>query len=927
MFRTLSATLLLALIASVEGTAADVVLENARFKAVLSEKAVWQSFVDKATGKEYCTVKAKLPLSTALVEGKTRRANRLSFEGDRLVVGFADCDTQLTYAVISAPDWIGLKLLKVEGVRPSHLTPAQLAVDITEHAGSRLGAAWNDEYTICLRGVNLQAGGTCSPRKGHALIRTFTQDEPGPKLEGTTVAFLAAPTAEVKPLLQKMAVAFDSPRNANAAGVQSRDLPIARQSYMFLSFSEKDVDKVIECCELTGFKQVMMGFSSWCTSAGHYPFNTSRYPDGIKSLRRTIDKLHEHGILVGMHTFVSKVAKRDTYVTPIPDRRFWVDMTATLAGDLDAKATEIRASTDLSQWPGSPACKKKVWEGHVSKHQEVIIDDEIIRFETIGPEGKWDTFLGCKRGSWGTKAAAHKAQTECRHYGVDGCINGYIIDQDTDLMEEVAGRLAKVFNEAGFDMVYFDGSEDVPRTRYNYYSANAHATAMRKFTKRPLLHKGGGFDHGVWNSFTCSGTIDQYPGTQLAYLHAGGTIKDFPTCKDHIDRSVRSANRLIDEMTPGELGWFGLYTKRKHSSGLEFDGLQLDEIEYLMCKSLAYNAPISLQTSHAVLTGHPLSPGILAIVRTYETLRLGGKVPRETCLMLRERQKDFIMLDNGEGQLPDFVPVEGLPKVGGTHDVRAFVGPHKGGAVATVWHYQGNEGTLTLDTKDVKALDFPDTPVKLETAGGKTVVPISNRRTTLFFPTLDIEAAKKLLSGAVFEPRKLVTMWIQAEDCVACVGKMAKGADCQVKDEEALGDFITCTDSPAVAAKQPWYCEYRVEIPHKGQWTLWGRVRYPRGGDMSFGLVVPGEDVTLRGRQVLGNCGTAGTKWHWTGRGGGSTSPPPGSPIVFNLKPGPFVFRIYAREGSSGPANTPRLDLLCLTEDTSYIPTDADVKD
>jgi hypothetical protein len=36
------------------------------------------------------------------------------------------------------------------------------------------------------------------------------------------------------------------------------------------------------------------------------------------------------------------------------------------------------------------------------------VGDEIIQYKAIGPEGKYDTFMGCKRGAWKTHAAAHK---------------------------------------------------------------------------------------------------------------------------------------------------------------------------------------------------------------------------------------------------------------------------------------------------------------------------------------------------------------------------------------------------------------------------------------------------------------------------------------------------------------------------------------
>ena len=151
---------------------------------------------------------------------------------------------------------------------------------------------------------------------------------------------------------------------------------------------------------------------------------------------------------------------------------------------------------------------------------------------------------------------------------------------------------------------------------------------------------------------------------------------------------------------------------------------------------------------------------------------------------------------------------------------------------------------------------------------------------------------------------------------------MAKGAEAGVRDAEAMGDVVLCPGPIDRTGATACYCEYRVVLPHRGRWTLWARVRYPTGGDMSFGLVRPGEPVTLSGRQVLGNCGRNDARWHWTGQGGGVSTVPPGSPIVFPLDAGEFVFRIYPREGNGTAAGNPRLDCLCLAEDPDYRPTD-----
>ena len=123
---------------------------------------------------------------------------------------------------------------------------------------------------------------------------------------------------------------------------------------------------------------------------------------------------------------------------------------------------------------------------HCRETSEVVIDDEIIRYESIGPEGKWNTFLGCQRRAWGTKSLHPTSRKPSAGTTQStACINGYIIDQETDLLDEVTDQLAHVFNTCGFDMVYFDGCEDVDRRRFDYYAANFQAVAMSKSRSGP----------------------------------------------------------------------------------------------------------------------------------------------------------------------------------------------------------------------------------------------------------------------------------------------------------------------------------------------------------------------------------------------------------------------------------------------------------
>jgi hypothetical protein len=327
------------------------------------------------------------------------------------------------------------------------------------------------------------------------------------------------------------------------------------------------------------------------------------------------------------------------------------------------------------------------------------------------------------------------------------------------------------------------------------------------------------------------------------------------------------------------------------------------------------------------MESHPLTPGILEIVRQYEQLRTTGKLSAADGERLRQIGLDYALFRDPAAPPEaheEFIQVERLANVAEAKQLRCLLGPRGDDTVATVWHYLGREATISLNTQQVVACGVGGNVLPVEAENGLTRIPLGPHRTTLLFRNVDPAAARHALSSMQVELRQPTTMWIQAEDFVKSAGKMVRGSAARV-EEEAFGDTVVCTGPCRLAASEPDYVEYRVEIPRGGRWTLWARVRYPRGGDDSFGIVRIGEPVTLTGNQVLGNCGAAGKKWHWTGRGGGLTSQPPGAPVTFRLDPGPFVFRVHAREGGGSPQTNPRLDLMCLTEDPEYVPSDDDV--
>ena len=963
------------------GAAADVVLETPRATLVLGGNAVWQSLQDKAAARELIPEGVSMPMAVVRHGGKGFSANAATRDGQTLTVAFAGTDTVLRYELETEADWVVFRLTAVQGTRPESVVLLQLPVAVTTNVGRRLNAAWDAQTAVGVMAANHQAD--CRPQVGKfATLSAATQDVPGPALEGAAAAVIVCPTGEFKTIARAASGAFGLLTNEDDRGTPVKDTELVRGSYWFMSFGEDEADKVIEYCLRTGIRQVMLSSGAWCTSPGHYLFHEGRYPRGRDSLKAMVARLNEHGILVGMHCFASKISKRDPYVTPVPDPRLLRGVSASwratdglleapLAQAVGSEQTEIRVDGDLRFWPGSSQVADRYWEGGLDKHLEVLIGSELVRYDSIGPEGTWDTFLGCRRGAWGTKAGSHSAGTVAYHLGVDGCINGFLIDQETDLMDEVAERLAGIFNDCGFDMIYFDGGEDVDRRRFNYYASNFQAQVVQRINRRPILHMGTIMTHSLWHSFARSSTVDQYLSTLGGAIIGGRAPTAWPTVKEHIDRSVDYMLSVRQDMMPGELGWFGIWPAGKRTYtvrikpdqyeqyrqlGCEegpvdlpsrentlmtgqlvspdelritvaYDGLQFDEVEYLMAKSLGYDVPVSLQTSFSQMDAHPLTPAILDIVREYESLRLARAVAPEVREMLQQRGTDFAMIRQ-QGD-PTFVPVERLASVGEDRELRVFVGALNNGSVATVWHTTTDGHLLLgLDPGRIVVTDFSGQVLPVKTDQQRTAVPVGSARHTLICRDISPADLRAVLAEAVLQIRQPERLFVRADQFVRLQGEMAKGSDVGVKDPGAFGDVLVATGRPTIKPPHDSYAEYTVDIPRAGLWTIWGRVRYPHGGDQSFGFVLPDEEVTLShgDGQILGNCGVDADRWHWTGRGSGLTSVPPGQPLTRKLPAGPLTFRIYPREGPGTAARNPRLDLICLTEEP-IVPTDEEARD
>ncbi|MCY2988037.1 MAG: ThuA domain-containing protein [Planctomycetota bacterium] len=205
------------------------------------------------------------------------------------------------------------------------------------------------------------------------------------------------------------------------------------------------------------------------------------------------------------------------------------------------------------------------------------------------------------------------------------------------------------------------------------------------------------------------------------------------------------------------------------------------------------------------------------------------------------------------------------------------------------------------------------------------------RLTCLWAPILTIP----LLAAA--SPAQAETIWIPASAAQKLSGPLVFGQKTGIVEDGALGDFLVSTVCVTPDKVSGGYAEFQVRIPTAATWYVWARLRYPLGGVASFAVIPAGEEPTVERRRALGNSGLGTRQWHWDSQGTGAACSPGQGRLRVDLPAGDGKFRVYVREADDSvfqpghwtmgrPMFLPRLNLLCLTTDPTYVPTDADAK-
>lgn len=603
----------------VAASSQDLSFETDFVRLVLAADGSAQSLLEKKTDHPWLAAPPRAFVSVKK-DGKYFRATRLTRDGEIWQAQFGAAEIRVDLRIVARARYAVFELVRVQGQGVQEVRLVDLQVTCQKNAGWWLGGSWNEQFAVALFGlsdsVNVQL-------LGSGTLAASVYPEFG--MEGQRVVLVAAPTARFLDVVQEVERDFGLP-SPKLGGQWAKTSRAVKTGYLFTDLTEANADETIRFAKLGGFEYIMTYDSTWSKSLGSYPINTSNFLGGEASLKATVDKCHAAGLRVGLHFLTSFVGKNDPLVRPRPDPRLLKDDQATLAADIDEKASDILATSSLASFPTEGA-----FYGDAKAGFDIQIDDELIQYRAIGGTGK-NTFLKCTRGFAGTKAAAHKAGAKIHHLVERyGC---YLADLRTTLKGEISERLAGVINRCGFDMVYFDGGEcNMANGPFWYWVSQQQHDVCRRVT-RELLVQGSGSTAWTWHWFA-RGNCDDF---------AAVAPKQYLDCHKIADSWMHHKQSLM----PAELGWWGfLADEPSHPATTP------DEVEYYAMRMLALDTPVSLETNLAALKRNGRTEEMLKLLGRCEQLRLGGAVPKPVREKLRTGEWHLVQ----EGDKSAFAPI------------------------------------------------------------------------------------------------------------------------------------------------------------------------------------------------------------------------------------------------------------------------------
>ena len=521
--------------------------------------------------------------------GESFPASRVSLSGDKLQIDFDKANVTATYRVTIRRQYLAIELIDLTGDSIDRIDLLRLQVKDLPQLGEWINLARNEKFGVCLCGGNLATNAEMDRHPDHVLLRTTAEQDVG--LLGTTAVLLGCndPEATFLDAMSTVEHDFQMP-----SGADNRRREETRLSYLWASRpTPQNIGQYIALAKQGGFRMILFSYSAFSSGAGHFEWNAS-YPRGMADLKQVTDAIRRAGLKPGLHIHYSKAHRKDAYVTPVPDPRLHAVRRFTFSADVDAGAATIPVDQNPT------GCT-------LDKERRILrAGRELIYYTDYQTEPVFQ-FTGCQRGYLDTTASVHRKGDQLGLLNVDTWTAFIRYDQDTDIQDETAGRIAEIYRETGpYEMVYFDGAEDVHEPFW-YNVASAQHRVFHLLDPPPPVCEAAHYTHFSWHMITRSNAYD-------VVAPADG-MKDFCRLMPCPTAAARA-----NDFSRIDFGWLGRFgASRAGCAGP-------DVWEYVASRAAAWDCPISLKVSPDEIASNPRREDCLDVLKTWEDARLANKL-------------------------------------------------------------------------------------------------------------------------------------------------------------------------------------------------------------------------------------------------------------------------------------------------------------
>ncbi len=602
----------------------QIILDTAYARLVVSRDGQTLGFFDVRSAVDYLDHSSPTSFMTARRGRVEYPSTELTREGEYLRVKFGGSGLEAVVRVAVMPQYITVEVISVNQTMIDELVIVDLPLtisqrvarvqEIREHSQT-INVCRNQDFGVALPSLSLIADSR-TVRYEPAAFRSSCYPRFG--LVGAKIAIVAGPADQLLNFLGILETeqGLPHPTLGGEWGKVSQDV---RKSYLFVDYTEENVEHVIRRAQQGGFGYILNYGGTWATSDGKYQVNGDNFPGGYTGLKSTMDKIHQAGLKGGAHILSGCISRNDAYLTPVPDPRLAKDDMRILARDI----SENEVTIPVTRTPrGLPEEEEHGFGRGVS----VVIDDEVIAYGGLATDAPF-ALTNCVRGAYGTRAAVHEKGAPVYHLAQRW--DRFAVDGNSSMLEEVASNVADIINEVGFDMIYFDGLDGVEVNGPFFYYVGKMVHETTKRFEREVLVQGSNLAHFNWHDFSRLYTIDF-------------AVLDPKRWVDH-HCSQRLPN-AINSLLPAELGWHGFFLETDSS-----ESTTPDVIEYVLAKTVGWDVPWSLETRMRVLDGNGRTDECLSLAKVYEQLRLEHYFSEKVRQRLRTPNQDFTLRKDSTG--------------------------------------------------------------------------------------------------------------------------------------------------------------------------------------------------------------------------------------------------------------------------------------